>query len=91
MLGLRLLERHPNGVSPTEFGKTLLGYVNTAAGAIEEGAHSLSVLHRLRKDAVSCAGSTVTMMLSLAAVDRFSQQHDQQSLRLLEGFTPAMA
>jgi DNA-binding transcriptional LysR family regulator len=89
-LGLRLLERHPHGVSPTEFGKTLIGYVSTASNAIEEGGHSLSTLYRLRKDAVACAGSTVTMMIVAAAVDRFSQRHDQQSLRLLEGFTPAM-
>lgn len=90
VLGMRLLQRKSTGVVPTDFGKAILGYVDAAAKEIRLGGQSLTLMHRTRRNAVACAGSTVTMMIVASAAHRFHKDRSEQSLRLIEGTTPAM-
>ncbi|GGI83656.1 transcriptional regulator [Polymorphobacter multimanifer] len=87
-LGCQLLERHPSGVTPTEYGLVFLDYAALVISELERAVEELNALRGRGRGVVRVgAGSTMMRYLLPQAVRRFMAQAEGNSVSLRQGLT----
>ncbi len=85
-LGVQLLERHPSGVTPTEYGRVFLDYAALVTSELERAVDELESLKGRGRGIVRVgAGTTLMKYLLPQAVRRFMAQDDANSVHLRQG------
>jgi LysR family transcriptional regulator of abg operon len=86
-LGCQLLERHPSGVTPTEYGRVFLDYAALVTSELDRAIEELAALRGRGKGVVRVgAGATMMRYLLPQAVKRFmAQSSDGASVAFKEG------
>lgn len=79
-LGCQLLERHPSGVTPTEYGRVFLDYAALVTSELDRAVEELNALRGKGKGIVRVgAGATMMRYLLPRAVKRFMAQAGEGS------------
>lgn len=79
-LGCQLLERHPSGVTPTEYGRVFLNYAALVTSELDRAVEELNALRGKGKGVVRVgAGATMMRYLLPTAVKRFMAQAGEAS------------
>jgi DNA-binding transcriptional LysR family regulator len=91
VLGVRLLERNPNGVGLTEFGRVLLGRSQAAFDELRHGVKDIEFLVDPTSGEIR-VGSTVALAESFvsAVIDRLSRRHPRVVFTALTGSSEEM-
>lgn len=85
-LGCQLFERHPTGVTPTEYGTVFLDYAALVISELERAVEELNALRGRGRGVVRVgAGSTMMRYLLPQAVRRFMDQADGNSVSFRQG------
>jgi len=85
-LGLTLLERHPSGVTPTEYGRVFLDYATLITSELERAVEELNELKGRGKGVVRVgAGASMMKYLMPQAVRLFMNQADGGSVTFRQG------
>lgn len=85
-LGVLLLERHPSGVTPTEYGKVFLDYAALVTSELERAVEELEALKGRGRGIVRVgAGTTLMKYLLPQAVRRFMAQDAANSVNVRQG------
>jgi len=85
-LGCQLLERHPTGVTPTEYGLVFLDYAALVISELERAVEELNALGGKGRGVVRVgAGSTMMRYLLPQAVRRFMDQAEGTSVNFRQG------
>lgn len=85
-LGCLLLERHPSGVTPTDYGRVFLDYAMLVTSELERAVAELDALKGKGRGVVRVgAGTTLMKYLLPQAVRRFMAQDDGNSVNFRQG------
>ena len=85
-LGVLLLERHPVGVVPTEYGKVFLEYATLIAGEIDRATEEIAQMKGTGRGVVRVgAGATMMQYLIPQAVRAFVAQDDSAVVTFRQG------
>jgi DNA-binding transcriptional LysR family regulator len=85
-LGCQLLERHPSGVTPTEYGLVFLDYAALVTSELERAVEELNALRGRGRGVVRVgAGTTMMRYLLPQAVRRFMAQAEGNSVSFRQG------
>jgi DNA-binding transcriptional LysR family regulator len=85
-LGLTLLERHPSGVTPTEYGRVFLETVGFVTSELDRAIEELNELKGRGRGVVRVgAGATMMRYLGPQAVKRFMAQPEGGSVVFRQG------
>lgn len=85
-LGVALLERHPGGVTPTEYGRVFLNYAALVNAELERAVEELAELKGRGRGVVRIgAGATLMQYLLPQAVRAFMEQDDNGRVTFRQG------
>lgn len=85
-LGVQLFERHPTGVTPTEYGTVFLDYCALVISELDRAVEELNALRGRGRGVVRVgAGSTMMRYLLPQAVRRFMEQAEGNSVSFRQG------
>jgi LysR family transcriptional regulator, regulator of abg operon len=85
-LGVELLERHPAGVTPTEYGNVFLEYAALVTSELERAAEQMAEMKGQGRGLVRVgAGTSVMQYLLPAAVKRFMAGADGARVTFVQG------
>jgi DNA-binding transcriptional LysR family regulator len=85
-LGCQLLERHPSGVTPTEYGRVFLDYAALVTSELDRAVEELDALAGRGRGIVRVGtGATMMRYLMPRAVKLFMAQADGSSVALRQG------
>ena len=85
-LGVQLLERHPSGVTPTEYGRVFLDYAALVTSELERAVEELEALKGRGRGIVRVgAGTTLMKYLLPQAVRRFMAQDAANAVNVRQG------
>ena len=85
-LGVQLLERHPSGVTPTDYGRVFLDYAALVTGELERAVDELQAMKGRGRGVVRVgAGTTLMKYLLPQAVRRFMAQDASNSVNVRQG------
>ena len=85
-LGCQLLERHPTGVTPTEYGMVSLDYAALVTSELDRAVEELNALRGKGRGVVRVgAGATMMRYVLPQAVRRFMEQAEGNSVSFRQG------
>jgi len=85
-LGVQLLERHPSGVTPTDYGRVFLDYAALVTSELQRATEELAALKGRGRGIVRVgAGTTLMKYLLPQAVRRFMAQDADNSVHVCQG------
>lgn len=91
VLGMRMLERSPRGVTLTECGKALVEHVHAATVELNKALTAVQAIRGVNEGRINCGAGGIGMAHILPiAVSRAKRKLDKVQINLFEGRTPEL-
>jgi DNA-binding transcriptional LysR family regulator len=90
-LGVRLLDRHPQGVEPTDYGRALLNGGTAVFDELRQTVKNIEFLADPTAGEVQIGSNTaLAASFTSAVIGRLSQRYPRITVNLVSGFTEAL-